>query len=180
MYAKGGSTAVWNKVIWQPDNGTAVLYAQNVTINTLEVYAGLVKCPASVIVDVVKASQGGQVLIAEHASDTVGNVTVRSGSTVEVRRRIAGTVTIEQGGTLIYDVDTTTASGTITINGGTLIHIKGRLVVVGSSGVYDYSRSQKAYAVAITETPSLVERFGAVAHTFTRTVEGTGSVKVAA
>ena len=179
VYAKGGSTAVWNKVIWQPANGTAVLYAQNVTINTLEVYAGLVKCPSSVVVDVVKASQGGQVIIGEHASDTVGNTTVKNLSSVETRRRIAGTTSLEKGSVLIYDVDTATTSGTINMNGGTLIHIKGALTINGSSGVYDYSRLQKVYAVIITDTPALEERFGAVSPTFTRTTEGTGSIKVA-
>lgn len=178
FYGKGGSGGTWNKVVWQPFNGRTTLFAQNVTITTLHCFGGFVKLPASVVLVDIIVGTAGRVLAEEHASDTIAAVTVRTGGVLEARRRIAGSTTVEQGATLIYDVDTTTASGTITLNGGTLIHKKGALVVVGSSGVYDYSKLEKTYLVTLTDGPGLTEVVGPVLPTFTRTTQGVGSQKV--
>lgn len=179
-YIAGGSaTGVIASLYWEPANGQTAGYFSGVTFSgTVYVYGGYVELNSTCALVDIEVGKGGQALVKEHASDTINDVTVKSGSTLEVRRRIAGTVTIEAGGTLIYDVPTTTASGTIKINGGTLVHKKGRLVVNGSSGVYDYSKLEKVYQVALTETPQLTEIFGPVPPTFTRTTVGQGSRKI--
>lgn len=177
-FAGGSATGVIASMVWDPANGLSAGYFSGITFTgTVYVFSGYVELNSSCAVVDIETAKSGQLLVKEHASDLIGNSTIGGSSTAEFRRRASGTTSVEEGATLIYDVDTATSSGVITLNGGTVIHKKGALSIKGR-GVYDYSKLEKVYAVTIVDQPGMIEKFGPVPPTFSRTTIGAGSAKI--
>lgn len=189
-YVDGGTVdTTWAGFVWNPTRGCKVTVSGVTISGTAYIYGGNAVFTETTVLASMEVSNA-QVIIKEAASDVLANLTAKSGSVVEVRRRVNGTIIIEDGATVIYDVDeNSTGTDNIILAGprAVLRHIKGKLGGVSSgvlkgTGTYDYSRLERStYAVAIVDTPSLTEITGKIDPTFSRTTPlGQGSRKVPA
>lgn len=175
-YIKGGTSKEISVIVWRPL--TAILLRLTDAVNSiLRVLTGSVYIGDDVTVDQVECYGSTVTEIASHASDVVGNCKMFDRSTLLIKRRLAGTITVPAGCKLIYDVPTTTAtSQTITLAGGTLEVRNGSVVVFGGSGTLDLSRLEKAgYTVTLTECEGLTVKEGPTAVTISSTVIGKGA-----
>jgi hypothetical protein len=153
LYLSGGTdTGVWALLVVQPV-GPCEIFLKDITVTTLRVLGGNVRCSDSCVLGDIEVLGPGNVIADAHASDTIGNVVLGNGGTLATKRRIAGTFRVGPGGVLEYNVDSSTNTGAGTLAGGSIMHRKGSLVVTAESGELDYAKLEKAnasYALTLT------------------------------
>jgi hypothetical protein len=175
-YIRGGTAKEISVIVWRPVSNILGRFIDIVNA-TLRVLSGSCYIGDDATVAAIETYGSSVTEIATHASDTIADCKMFDRSTLTMKRRLAGAITVPPGCTLNYDVDTTTTtSQSVTLAGGTLVVRKGSMVVVGGSGILDLRNLERAgYTITLTGCEGLTILRGPTSVTITETKVGKGA-----